>query len=271
MKTNFTPKFCVFIFAMFLTSQLSLVAQVGINTTSPNGILDVNSSTTGIVLPRLALTATNVMAPAVNPQSGNIPIGTTVYNTNNTSNGINDVYKGIYVWDGSQWVNQFPLKHAEIFKQINHLRSRSNAGFESIHNLDNESFTAKYSGTYKIELSVNFGGGHIRTDYAVNVATQSGDFRFIYDTESGTETKLIPAKAISTDGATQYYLIWEQHKVVYYETLRAGQSYNFSLEFNQDPSPEFEDNGNSGSGFNGGAGFVGFDIPCSVEFTYLGN
>lgn len=59
--------------------------------------------------------------------------------------------------------------------------------------------------------------------------------------------------------------------MVYYETLRAGQSYNFSLEFNQDPSPEFEDNGNSGSGFNGGAGFVGFDIPCSVEFTYLGN
>ena len=269
MKPIFTLKHCVFFLFFFISIQL--FAQVGINTTSPNGILDVNGNNTGIVLPRLALTATNIMAPATNPQGGNIPVGTVVYNTSNSSNGINDVYKGIYVWDGTRWINQFPLKHAEIFKQNDYERPRSNEGYRYIDNLESETFTAKYSGTYKIELSVNFGGGHIRTDPDVNVATQTGDFRFIYDTESGTQTQIVPAKAISTDGSTQYYLIWEQHKVVYYETLRAGQSYNFSLEFNQDPSPEFEDNGNSGSGFNGGAGFIGFDIPCSVEFTYLGN
>ena len=52
-----------FIILIFFTCTFSF-AQVGINTTSPNGILDINSTSQGVVLPRLALTATTVMAPA---------------------------------------------------------------------------------------------------------------------------------------------------------------------------------------------------------------
>ncbi|RFN58752.1 hypothetical protein [Marixanthomonas ophiurae] len=267
MKPIFTFKCCVLLSILFIS--VPLFAQVGINTTTPNGILDVNSSNTGVVLPRVALTATNVMAPAINPKTGvtNIPAGTVVYNTNNTTNGVNDVYKGIYVWNGTRWINQFPLKHSEIFKQTGHERTRSNQGYKNIDNLVNKTFKAKYSGTYKIELSVNYGGGYVDSNYDINVATQKGNFRLTYESESGTKNKIIPAKAISTDGNTQFYLIWEQHKVVYYETLRAGQEYDFSLKFDQSDSPEFVGNGNSGSGL----GYIGYDIPCSVEFTYLGS
>ena len=155
MKSIFTIKCCVFLLTALLCS-ISF-AQVGINTTTPNGILDVNSNNTGVVLPRLALSATNVMAPATNPKTGvtDIPVGTVIYNTATTSNAPYSVSPGMYVWDGAEWIAQFDQKQSNLYHQsVINFRTESDNGWENIP-LSGTSFTPKYTGTYKIEVNVN--------------------------------------------------------------------------------------------------------------------
>lgn len=79
-------------------------AQIGINTLTPNGMLDVNSTTNGFLIPRVALTANNVAAPVVNPQGGALTTSTLVYNTATVA-GINGVSPGYYYWDGLNWIS----------------------------------------------------------------------------------------------------------------------------------------------------------------------
>jgi hypothetical protein len=89
---------CLSIFVMD-----SLIAQnVGINTTGaiPNASagLDVNFTTKGLLIPRVALTATNAAAPITTPATSLL-----VYNTA-TVGGANAVSPGFYYWDGAQWL-----------------------------------------------------------------------------------------------------------------------------------------------------------------------
>lgn len=273
MKKNYLATFQLFtVFGGLFFSTLSF-AQVGIGTSTPEGILDLNSSNLpmnqyyGLVLPRVALTNSTVAAPVVNPQNilDPLPVGTVVYNTNTTSTGTNDVSPGIYMWNGVDWINEFPKKDAEIFKQdmSSEFRTTSTGGYVNIPGLLNQSFTPKYTGRYKIELSVNYGGG-----YADNLASgktnplsQKGNFKFTFD---GVD-EIFPLSAHSTYGTTQYYLIWEQATTVMYQTLTAGVPYTFTLQFDQLDSTGFVSNGNSGTG----RGYIGYDIPCSVEFVYV--
>lgn len=92
------------LFSLALLASLVTSAQVGVGTTTPNGALDVNSSTNGFVPPRVALTATNVQAPVLNPQGGVIPAGTIVWNTANAGVSPTNVAPGLYYWDGTRWV-----------------------------------------------------------------------------------------------------------------------------------------------------------------------
>ncbi|SEP80378.1 hypothetical protein SAMN05444005_102346 [Flavobacterium urocaniciphilum] len=80
-------------------------AQVGVGTTTPAGALDINSSTNGLVLPRVALTALNVATPVVNPQGGSLVIGTLVWNTATAGSIPNNVVPGMYYWDGTKWIS----------------------------------------------------------------------------------------------------------------------------------------------------------------------
>ncbi|WP_033961976.1 tail fiber domain-containing protein [Psychroserpens jangbogonensis] len=73
-----------FLFVLFLT--FSLHAQVGIGTTSPNGALEITSTTEGLLIPRVVLTATTTITVAT-------PIASElVYNTNTAG----DVTPGFY-------------------------------------------------------------------------------------------------------------------------------------------------------------------------------
>jgi len=76
---------------------------VGIGTATPNAsakldIVDVNR---GILLPRVALTATNVQAPVTSPANWLV-----VFNTNVSAPGAFAVSEGLYYWDGTllRWV-----------------------------------------------------------------------------------------------------------------------------------------------------------------------
>lgn len=75
-------------------------AQIGIGTTAPDASssLDVSSLTTGVLFPRVSLTATNVAAPVTLPATSLL-----VYNTNTAGVSPNNVTPGYYYWNG-QWV-----------------------------------------------------------------------------------------------------------------------------------------------------------------------
>ncbi len=89
-----------FIFLLIAFFQLSF-SQVGIGTTNPSAssALEINSSNTGLLIPRVPLTSTSVAAPITSPATSLL-----IYNTNS----LNDVTPGFYYWEGS-WK---PLKSA---------------------------------------------------------------------------------------------------------------------------------------------------------------
>ncbi|MDC8004407.1 hypothetical protein POV27_10115 [Aureisphaera galaxeae] len=101
MKLNLRP-----LLITLLLISYHAFSQVGIGTTDPQGILEVVSTTQGVVLPKVALTNTTVAAPVVNNSlSGpTLADGTLVYNTNT----VNDVFPGYYYWITSRWVRLDP-------------------------------------------------------------------------------------------------------------------------------------------------------------------
>ncbi len=80
-----------------LISVLSSSAQVGIGTTTPNSdaILELSSTTKGLLLPRVALTATTSFAPLAAHT-----LGMSVFNTATAG----DVTPGTYYNDGTKWI-----------------------------------------------------------------------------------------------------------------------------------------------------------------------
>lgn len=86
-----------------LSIQASVLAQVGVGTTTPRGALDINSSTQGVVVPTVSLVDV-LTQTAVNPQGGAIPAGTIVYNDATSGASPNNVGPGLYFWNGARWV-----------------------------------------------------------------------------------------------------------------------------------------------------------------------
>ena len=81
----------------------SFFAQVGIGTTNvENGVeFQIESSTRGILVPRIALTSRIIEAP-VAPSP--IAVGVLVYNTATNGVGATAVSPGFYYWSGTEWV-----------------------------------------------------------------------------------------------------------------------------------------------------------------------
>ncbi|NQY29241.1 MAG: hypothetical protein HRT69_07200 [Flavobacteriaceae bacterium] len=92
---------------LFISIFISASAQVGIGTTSPQSSLDIVSSDSGILIPRVSLSMTTVMAPVVSATESEL-----VYNTATTG----DVVPGFYYWDSVKWVSIVgPSKSNEVF------------------------------------------------------------------------------------------------------------------------------------------------------------
>lgn len=89
------------IFLVSLIFMFKLNAQVGIGTTSPRGALEINSSTNGLLIPRVSLTDLNIALPVVNPTGGAVIAGTLVWNTN-TISGV--LRPGYYYWLNNEWI-----------------------------------------------------------------------------------------------------------------------------------------------------------------------
>lgn len=82
-----------------------IFAQVGVGTTAPNAssLLDIDdlTGTKGLLIPRVALTATNLSSP-ISPAPATSLL---VYNTNTNGISATRVVPGYYYWNGVKWVN----------------------------------------------------------------------------------------------------------------------------------------------------------------------
>lgn len=76
---------------------LKTLGQVGIGTTNPHqsSVLDIQSDSKGMLIPRIQLEITTNATPVNNPENGLM-----VYNTKDT----NDVVPGFYYWENTKWL-----------------------------------------------------------------------------------------------------------------------------------------------------------------------
>ena len=89
--------------AILATLQVKAQTKIGGNpaTLNVNAILELESATKGLLLPRLALTGTNTIPPMAGTS---IAAGMTAYNTATAGTGVNAVTPGYYYHNGTVWV-----------------------------------------------------------------------------------------------------------------------------------------------------------------------
>lgn len=84
-------------------SHFAVSQNIGINATgaSPNAsaMLDIASTNSGLLIPRVALTAANAAGPITSPATSLL-----IYNTATAGTAPNNVVPGFYYWNGSSWV-----------------------------------------------------------------------------------------------------------------------------------------------------------------------
>ncbi|PKA83385.1 hypothetical protein ATE92_1537 [Ulvibacter sp. MAR_2010_11] len=273
------------IVSVFLFSVSFMIGQVGINTTTPNGALDVNTTDRGIVFPVVSLPDLTTQT-IVNPNGGSIVAGTTVFNTNTTVNGTNSVYPGIYFWNGTMWVAQREKKDNKLFLQNANLRTGSDDftngvfGDQSI-SFTTSTFTPIYSGLYRVSITVHYGGGNTdlpSSPQFTNFAKEGGVFDFTFN---GIETSFAVNSYSGSnddnlfDGGSlkRYTNSMNQTNYDIEETLVAGTNYPFTLTFNQADAQGFEGNGDiSISPAGDGRGYITINgsVKCAVEINYIG-
>lgn len=276
MKKNVT----LYIAALFVLTGGQLMAQVGIQTSSPEGVLDINSGTTGVVYP--IVTLSNLTTETIlNPNAANIVAGTCIYNS--LFDPANNLYPGLYFWDGTKWVPQSGKRDNELFVQDTDVRTGSNEttyGDQAI-SFDNSTFTPIYTGAYKITVTVHFGGGTSDnpdlTDQFVNMTQVEGQFNFTFngtphvftlDSYSGTNHD-----TAFTSSEADYTNMFNQVSYNFTESLVYNSPYSFTLNFNQNTADGFEDDGDAINAPLDGRGYIIINdtIKCFVEINYVGD
>lgn len=84
----------------------------------------MESTNSGVLIPRIALTARNIVAPV----SATPPSGTLIYNTTTSGAFPNNVVPGFYYWDGTVWR---PIADTKINKTVKFRNNTTSVDFSS--------------------------------------------------------------------------------------------------------------------------------------------
>lgn len=104
-------KYTIFFLTLLLCiSKLDGQVSIGASTARDAAILDVMSSTKGVLFPRVELTSLDSKTPL----TGNIPNGTLVFNTKTNGVGANKVFRGFYEWYNNAW--RMPITITSTYK-----------------------------------------------------------------------------------------------------------------------------------------------------------
>gem|GEM_PF-272979 len=181
-------KFLLILFFVFSTSLL--LAQVGINTTAPGtgAMLDVTSNNKGILLPRVALSATNSSSPITPAPSTSL----LVYNTATAGSGATAVTPGFYFWSGTAWI---PIIGND-WKQSGNAGTSPAANF--VGTTDNSDLSFRTNNTEKFRITSN---GRLRS--YTDGTSGSPAFSWDSDTDTGFYRSNPDEFSIVTNGTSQ--------------------------------------------------------------------
>lgn len=221
-------------FFICLYSSLTIHAQVGIGTTSPGAALDITSTTTGFLMPRIALTDINIAAPVVNPASGALEVGTMVFNTATTA-GITGVVPGLYFWDGAKWVPQFQRGFEKRYVQSADLMVAKTAStYTNIPGLAALSFTVPYDGIYQFTLT-----GYLGAETPLGtVSFQDNHFGWVEGnfklTINGVDYKKYSYSTsyYNHSSSQQYFELFNESNVIIKIPLTAGSTCTLNASYN---------------------------------------
>ncbi|MEL6812760.1 MAG: tail fiber domain-containing protein [Bacteroidota bacterium] len=164
---------------LFLNLNTNLSAQVGIGTTSPDpsSALDINLADKGLLIPRVALSATNDLTSIVNPATSLL-----VYNTNTLNTGSTSVTEGFYYFNGTLWT---PISNTSSSKDwgING-NAETNPATDYIGTSDDEDLVVATNATPRLrvdndsfQLKAMGDGTQNQPFYSWNLDTDTGIWR----------------------------------------------------------------------------------------------
>ena len=182
----------------------SLLAQVGVGTTTPQASMDISSTNDGLLIPRIALSATNV-ATVLTPTTSEL-----VYNTATSAAGPNQVTPGFYYWDGSLWIRLATGNSNDWSLTGN---SGTTPGTNFIGTTDAQDLRIKTGGTDRLnlvnsngQLQSYFAGTNTAPAFAWNADPNTGVFRSAADnlglTTNGVEGLRLRENSNVSIGAT---------------------------------------------------------------------
>lgn len=175
MKTNL-------VVLLFLSVAQNIVAQnnVAINTTGAlpdnSSILDINSTNTGLLIPRIVLTSADLSTPVTSPANSLI-----VFNTATNGTGLNLVTPGYYYWDtpNNRWRRINNESNAwQTNGNYNTIASTSAIGITANNNYigtnDNIDFVMVTNGLerFRIRNNGNIGIGTLTPNYKLHIFNQ---------------------------------------------------------------------------------------------------
>ncbi len=117
---------------------------VGTNNPNPSAQIDMSDPDRGILINRVALTATNSASPVTSPATGLF-----VYNTANSSTGSTEVLPGFYYWDGTKWIAMGGTGGKDWSLEGN---AGTNVATNFLGTTDNTSMSFKTNDTERIQI-----------------------------------------------------------------------------------------------------------------------
>lgn len=177
MKNQYLKFIVIVLTASFTNSY----AQVGIGNTSPQGALHITSTTDGVIIPNVALTGTNVVAPVTTATASEL-----VYNTATAGAGATAVTPGFYYLNpaATAWIRIASGPSTDWSLTGN---AGTTAGTNFIGTTDAVDFVIKTGASGGSERMRVLSGGHVLVNTATSHPTYGVDNTFEAQTSADGE------------------------------------------------------------------------------------
>ena len=229
---------------LFCSKDLRAQVAIGIQTLEDGAIFQMESSSKGLLIPRVALTSRLDVA-TIDPAQVE---GLWVYNTATAGSGNNRVSPGMYFWDGDEWIRIYNRGYSEQFEQTALVRALNQTTEYTLTGLDQE-ITVPITGTYQVIVNGSYGAGLKPSGSNPGVGTCS-----IWLEVDGVKMDEMwltsTSKTVGSSGS--FHALARSGVFIYNIDLEAGTSYDFVVKAREwDERNTYSNFGGWGYGFWG--------------------